>query len=533
MTSTPNYCETVSLPGLSGQSIHQNEPPTPLENWIRRLRGVRRRRRTALSPVIPANAGIHPSPHASPWHPKTHRAILLAMSARPPKYDWPIKWPSREAMTKDRLGLILFVATLATVIPALWVIVSFYGALFSGDDEAIRNIGLIFLAVLGAPFVIWRAVVAQGNLDRSKDRDYADLFTKAVEQLGATRDIKRIVKIGELNDELEFAKPEETTEPNIEVRLGAIYALERISQDSERDHISAMEVLCAYIRENAPAREAKNLPISFLPLEKIPNRDVSWWNEYVKLFNDWKKLLPHPRSDVRAALSVICRRSTERINYEMGYGSDKPQFVIDLKDTNLQNSDLSGAHLENALLDRSRLDGANLSKARFERARFRESIFDGAECIGTTFYNAGFHSARLIAVNCSGANFNHAALVGCAGINANFFAAKLNAAKIVHSNFEASRFVGAEMYKANFFNSWIYCVDYSDALACSATFRGATGLLVSQIDSFFGCAATSIPDDLENERPEHWLPEPVEKYEDMRGHYLEWRRSRTDSAGAA
>ena len=36
------------------------------------------------------------------------------------------------------------------------------------------------------------------------------------------------------------------------ITVGAIYALERIAQDSERDHIPVMETLCTYIRENAP-----------------------------------------------------------------------------------------------------------------------------------------------------------------------------------------------------------------------------------------------------------------------------------------
>jgi hypothetical protein len=51
---------------------------------------------------------------------------------------------------------------------------------------------------------------------------------------------------------------EEETVPNLEVRLGTIYALERIAEDSERDHIPIMETLCAYIRQNAPASNAMN-----------------------------------------------------------------------------------------------------------------------------------------------------------------------------------------------------------------------------------------------------------------------------------
>ena len=37
----------------------------------------------------------------------------------------------------------------------------------------------------------------------------------------------------------------------IAVRLGALYALERIAQDSLRDHVQIMKILCAYIRTNS------------------------------------------------------------------------------------------------------------------------------------------------------------------------------------------------------------------------------------------------------------------------------------------
>ena len=57
-----------------------------------------------------------------------------------------------------------------------------------------------------------------------------DRFTKAIEQLG------------KLDGE----------RPNIEVRLGAIYALERIAIDSPRDQWTIMEILTAYVRQNAP-----------------------------------------------------------------------------------------------------------------------------------------------------------------------------------------------------------------------------------------------------------------------------------------
>jgi hypothetical protein len=39
---------------------------------------------------------------------------------------------------------------------------------------------------------------------------------------------------------------------SLDVRLGVIYALERIAKDSRHDHPQVVEILTAYIREHAP-----------------------------------------------------------------------------------------------------------------------------------------------------------------------------------------------------------------------------------------------------------------------------------------
>ena len=50
------------------------------------------------------------------------------------------------------------------------------------------------------------------------------------------------------------------------IRLGGIYALERIAKDSEKDHGPIMEVLTAYVRENAPRPAAAPPPAAPAPL---------------------------------------------------------------------------------------------------------------------------------------------------------------------------------------------------------------------------------------------------------------------------
>src|SRR5215217_8163404 len=71
----------------------------------------------------------------------------------------------------------------------------------------------------------------QRTLELTEQGQITERFTRAIDQLGATY--------------------ETTGKPRLEIRLGGVYALERIAWDSpERDYSTVMEVLTAYVREN-------------------------------------------------------------------------------------------------------------------------------------------------------------------------------------------------------------------------------------------------------------------------------------------
>ncbi|NET00535.1 MAG: hypothetical protein F6K61_08145 [Sphaerospermopsis sp. SIO1G1] len=80
--------------------------------------------------------------------------------------------------------------------------------------------------------------IALKNLKISEDKQITERFAKAIEQLASDK---------------------------IEVRLGAIYTLERIAKDSEKDQWTIMEVLTAFVRENAPIKKEEK-PQSKKPL---------------------------------------------------------------------------------------------------------------------------------------------------------------------------------------------------------------------------------------------------------------------------
>ncbi|KPP88182.1 MAG: Pentapeptide repeats (8 copies) [Rhodobacteraceae bacterium HLUCCO07] len=268
---------------------------------------------------------------------------------------------------------------------------------------------------------------------------------------GEELDIQDHEEIGNIGQWQAFSE----TEPNIEVRIGAILSLERIAQDSTthdngRDHVRVMEILCAYVRVNSNARPPEDFPEpGWEPLkddasdeerakhlEKRQERFGDFFNESKAWA--WSQDLPEPRPDIAQALKVLGRRSPEQRAVEARWGKDaapeaewvfdtdcpslpdKPSedalsaealeayraelqqwkdhiatdrgYRLDLRGANLQGSDLSGAILSGARLSSTRLEGAHLEMARLEGAILREARLEGAR--GGTPQNGAARGGR-------------------------------------------------------------------------------------------------------------------------------------------
>lgn len=229
----------------------------------------------------------------------------------------------------------------------------------------------VLLALVGGPLLIWRVITshvqaqaARHQAQTAREGHYTDLFTKAVEQLGATREVKRTIEVADGESTKRELVTE--TEPNLEVRLGAIYALERIAHDSERDHWPIMEVLCAYIKNPQNSGEPR-LTSDF------------------KAALNWVEGIPKLRGDVQAALTVIGRRAPERIAYEAARN-----LKIDLSFANLQRADLSGGQFANALFV-----GAYLELAVFHRSNLDAAIFASANLTNSSWSAATVYRTRF------------------------------------------------------------------------------------------------------------------------------------------
>ena len=201
-------------------------------------------------------------------------------------------------------------------------------------------------------------------LDATRDGQVADRYSRAIEQLGSNV---------------------------LNVRIGAIYALERVAVDSVRDYPTVMEVLAAFIREQSrwqwPPGELNDAP--------APQRTT--------------------RPDVQAAVTVIGRRDSR---YD--------RQPVNLSDANLTRADLTEANLGHANLSRADLTGAsllrtNLTSASLVRANLTEASLGSTNLKGAHLNEANLGHAILSEVDLADADLADADLANAflAGVHLN------------------------------------------------------------------------------------------------------------------
>ena len=221
------------------------------------------------------------------------------------------------------------------------------------DQFAQENAARTTLAqILGGTVLLGGLYTSVKTFGLSRQGHITDRFTKAIEQLGKT----------------------DGTTPNIEVRLGAIYSLERIALDSPRDHWTIMEVLTAYVRQNAPLD---------------PNRPYTEGER--------------PRTDIQAILTVLGRRETGPNRERFGQSLDLTKSRLcgaNLRKANLRwvdlgQTNLQWARLRQANLQQAKLVGANLEGARPVEANLRETDLADAVLHNTFLALADLRDAHV------------------------------------------------------------------------------------------------------------------------------------------
>lgn len=216
--------------------------------------------------------------------------------------------------------------------------------------------------LLGTPLALIRVHTTERQTRTAEQGLITDQISKAVEQLGADKVQKKREATDRPDHDGEPIMSDvfDETVPNVESRIGGLYALERIKNDSLDDHIQIMEIICAYIRENSKWTE----PPMFV-LEQPSNHNAS--------------------SIIQIAIEILARRSPEQLALEAS-----KQFRLNLRGANLQaihfmRGDFSAAIFDKCNLRFSNLVSCRLHGTRFNSAHLEKSTFHGNDLTGARF----------------------------------------------------------------------------------------------------------------------------------------------------
>ena len=377
-------------------------------------------------------------------------------------------------------------------------------------------------AVVALPFTLIKTRQSERQTKATEEGLITDRINNAVEGLGAEKKIDRIgrtvmrpkpgggeeITIEWKDKPIDGAVPVaggkwevfSETRPNLEVRIGAILALERLARNNLDIHVQIMEILCAYIRENAPASGAKNVATVEIYTDEKNGPLREDWKDRLEAFHaqlrrDIAGL--KPREDIQVVLTVLGRRNAQGRLQEARHNNpvltaefifDGPGFEslprlknglidqaeledwkakrenyqgyrLDLRYTDLQGANLSNLNLNGALMEGVFLQGSNLSKTQLQGANLGNSFFHGASLAeaqlqGVIFSNANLQGvnlakAQLQCANLSGAQLQSAYLRGAQAECVSFTLAGLQHANLVDVQFRGARLILVHMQDAD------------------------------------------------------------------------------------
>ena len=335
-------------------------------------------------------------------------------------------------------------------------------------NKILLGLGGLIGAVTVVPFLVWRAIIAQKQNTLAQENLHSTTMAKAIEQLGAMKE-EKITKDGVDVDGKQKSETLTNSKPNIEVRLGAIYLLEKLAREHEQLHWPIMEILCAYVRENAGPPQ--------VPPEDVIAAYAAGWHvtqEQKELLAKRKKDLQPPRVDIQAAITVIGRRSAKQKDWEKQFAAvnnraDRLDLSycqlakvkcngLDFSHADFQGSSLEYAHLIQAHLEEAYLSGAHLGRANLTRAHLEGAYLGGAHLEGVNLFAAHLEGADLEMAHLEGAGLICAHLEG-----ADLSEAYLEGAYLQSAHLEDANIGNADLGEAKYVTQEMINKTWGDA----------------------------------------------------------------------
>jgi uncharacterized protein YjbI with pentapeptide repeats len=353
-------------------------------------------------------------------------------------------WQKLSLSPKARLQLLVGILAFG-VLFAVWKFPQWQvGAISDAEKrisaETAARVALIQgvggLLLFGTAYISFLNLKAtQRNVLIAEEKQVTERFSKAVEML--------------------------SNENSIHTRLGGIYALERIANDSDKDYWQVMEVLTAFVRERSP----------YPPSEETQG----------------DKQLP---TDIQAVLTVIGRRkhsygNGEKNGFDLGW--------TDLRGAFLQGANLVGANLASANLQRVWLQDANLEEACLHETNLQGGWLQNTNLRDTDLTAANLYRAKLQNANLEDANLQHANLQVAKLQHANLQRADLSNANLCRTNLS-----DADLHQANLWHANLQEAIFEEANLQEAILEEALRLTQEQLDQAKSYEKATLPQYLKN-----------------------------------
>lgn len=302
-----------------------------------------------------------------------------------------------------------------------WIFTSSTQTQIHAINEVRMTMTIVFIGLMltgGLILLLRRLAWIEKYFAATKESLLTDRFSKAVEQLGTYK---------------------------LEVQIGGIFTLERIAQESEQNHWIIMEVLTAYVRENA----------QWNPSLIHAKGEVDEIKEPAKYSKG--------ATDIQAVMTVIGRRSWT--DQELLQGK-----ILNLRKTNLEYVDLRGANLRFANLRGVNLEGANLmdadltgaflgeanlKNANLSKTNLTETMFIGADLSGTNLKGSVIESTSFAKANLKGAQLVEAVITSANFTSANLEEANLGGVALNQANLTNTRLKHLKYDYGTNFPDWL------------------------------------------------------------------------------
>jgi len=370
--------------------------------------------------------------------------------------------------------------TVAICLLGAWVLLIAIGAMgamtaavFGGEVTDLRGISIFVTAVFGAPFLVWRTVIAARQADLQDEALFNDKINAAAEDLAKRRQVTRPSFKKSGKDEAEEILLE--WEDDVVTRAAAIDRLLGLARERPLEVPRIAALLSVYVRELSKQK-------GLTPQD----HDIPEGADEASVLRKWARDLKPIRSDMEKAVQTLGR---------LRWIAGQENLTIDLSDANLQGYDLQTLNFDAARMSGARIEGANLSLAQMKEANLR----------GAQMKEANLRGAQMEGADLSGAQMEGANLFGAQMEGANLFGAQMKGADLSLAEMKGADLRGAQMEGADLSGAQI---DQSTR-ATKVTFRGAgvarvdwssADLSTAHVAALFGDASVKLP----VETPEWW-----------------------------